>query len=307
MNNQDIEEQYAPVEYGNAPPPDLEKTTGIELSPELTAGATDLAQKKFADVFAKVMMAKAAPRDEAKAITMMVRECESFEFADDSWYSYPRGKDPKTGKVKIVEGHNIRVAEMMAKQWRNLEYGLRESARDVESGISDIDVFCWDLQQNVTIGRVIQLPHRRDTKSGGYKLKGERDIRELVLNIGQRVLRSCIMAQIPPHAKKAVRAKCIETLARGKDGMSMAQRVEALISAYRVLGVPADTLSEFLGHKLDDTTPREIVTLRSVYKGIEAGSIDKREIFELGEAPGAGSQHLQKFLEGGANGDTQWS
>src|SRR6056297_1448392 len=72
--------------------------------------------REVSEVQAMVVMAKQFPRDTAQAANRIKKECERFGLAEKAHYSYPRGGTK-------VEGPSIRLAECIAHNWGNIEYG----------------------------------------------------------------------------------------------------------------------------------------------------------------------------------------
>ena len=283
---------------------------GVLLGAGALPAVTDMAEamqlaamERYGEIFAQVTLAKQSPRDEAIQKGFMLRECESFEFADNAWYRYPTGKKKVVVKGKTewvtnwIEGHNIRSAEMMAKHWQNMKNGIIELGRDNETGMSTIQAFSWDIQNNVTIQRTLMLPHRRDVGGSWKRLKTEREVRNMVFNIGQRTLRSCILVQIPPRVKNEVRAKCLETKEKGPEGVSEQKQRESMVAGFDALGVPSEALIAFLGHPVDSTSGAEISDMRAVYRAIESGEVAKHEVFDLTGIAGSGSSSILEYLD----------
>lgn len=70
-------------------------------------------------------------------------------------YEYPRGGTKVTGP-------SIRLAEAMAQNWGNLDYGLIELEQ--KAGESQVMAYAWDLETNTRQTIVFSVPHIRATK-----------------------------------------------------------------------------------------------------------------------------------------------
>ena len=118
-------------------------------------------------------------------------------------YEYPRGGTKVTGP-------SIRLAEAMAQNWGNLDYGLIEL--DQKAGESQVMAYAWDLETNTRQTIVFSVPHIRATKKGNVPLTDPRDIYEMVANQGARRMRSCILRVIPGDVVESAVAQCNKTL-----------------------------------------------------------------------------------------------
>ena len=81
--------------------------------------ATTDAARGVAEAQAALMISKAYPRDEQGAYNRIMRACERQSLAETACYTYSRGGT-------AVEGPSIRLAEMLAQSWGNIQYGIRE-------------------------------------------------------------------------------------------------------------------------------------------------------------------------------------
>jgi len=83
----------------------------------------DVAQTRAAqEVQAAVLLAKRFPRNETDAIARILQACKRKSLAEQSQYAYPRGGTK-------VEGPSIRLAEVLAQNWGNIESGVVELER----------------------------------------------------------------------------------------------------------------------------------------------------------------------------------
>ena len=64
--------------------------------------------------------------------------CQRSGLAQSAVYSYARGGTSVTGP-------SIRLAEMLAQNWGNIQYGIRELSS--ENGESTVEAFAWDVKQ----------------------------------------------------------------------------------------------------------------------------------------------------------------
>jgi len=139
--------------------------------------ATDMMiTRQSQEVQAAMIIAKRFPRDEARAFDKILRSCQRQGLAEQSEYTYPRGGQ------KIV-GPSIRLAEAIAQNWGNVDYGIIELSNNNES--SEMMAYAWDLETNTRVTKIFTVKHWRDTKQGGYALNDSRDIYETTANFSQ--------------------------------------------------------------------------------------------------------------------------
>lgn len=226
------------------------------------------------EVQGAIFMAKQFPRDQSKAYQKIQQACKRPTLAAVAQYSYSRGGSKITGP-------SIRLAETLAQNWGNLQFEVREVSRRMDPkrgcGISVCQAYCWDVETNVRTARTFEVPHWRDTKQGGYAIKEERDIYELVANMGARRLRACILAIIPGDITEGAVEQCKITL-RGDITDIVAERRKIAKFFADTYSVTTDHLAEFLGYALEQAEADDIVNLRAVATSMKDGA-DRGEFF----------------------------
>lgn len=126
----------------------------IALPTDRTTQATQVEQARaVAEVAAAVRVAQDFPRDMSKAVEQMRLSCAQSSLAQRAFYSVPRAG----GRV---EGSTIHLAKELARCFGNVEYGIRETRRDDEAGISEVLAWAWDQENNVRQSRGFVVPHR---------------------------------------------------------------------------------------------------------------------------------------------------
>jgi len=238
-----------------------------------SAGTSIEQSRAVAETQAAMLVAKKFPRDENLACDKIINACQRVGLAESGMYAYKRG-------TSLITGVSIRLAEVMAKYWGNITYGFREIGRTSIS--SEIEVFCWDMENNVRATRVFTVKHWRDTTGGGYALKTERDIYELIANQAQRRVRACILEMIPGDIVEDAEKQCTKTLA-GETGKPIDERVSDMIAAFKELKVTKDDIETFLNHKSTAIVPAELVRLQQIYKSIKDGVAPKEDFFKPGD------------------------
>lgn len=226
--------------------------------------------RAVAEVQASYVIAKKFPRNEHQAYMKIIDSCKRPFLAEQAMYAYPRGGT-------LVTGPSIRLAEVMARSWGNIDFGIREISQ--ANGFSTVEAYAIDLETNTPSRVIFQVPHVRDTKKGRIKLTDARDIYEMVANQGARRLRACILKLMPSDVIEGAVEQVKKTLQSGE--IPLSEQIKRMVVAFDELGVKVEHLEKRLGHKLDATIVQEIVTLKGIYKAIKDGFSKREDFFEL--------------------------
>ncbi|ECN9265242.1 hypothetical protein ZL58_14495 [Salmonella enterica subsp. enterica serovar Typhimurium] len=234
------------------------------LPGNVNAGAVTIeAQRAITEAQSKIQLAKMFPRNETEAFNKLLFSCSHPGFAEEAFYSLPRGNQK-------ISGPSIRLAEEIARLYGNFTYGHRELSRS--NGKSEVEVFAWDVENNNYTSRQITVVHVQDTKNGSYALHSQADIDTRIANIASKQLRGRILSLIPKWMLSEAIAKCRETLAGGQDKGQRDQRVQSLITRFAQKNVNKDALEKYLGHPIKLITDEEMADLFGVYTAIKEGS-----------------------------------
>lgn len=227
-----------------------------------------MVSRQAQEVQAAMVVAKRFPRNEDAAISRILRACKRPSLASRAMYEYPRGGEN-------VSGPSIRLAESIAQNWGNIDFGIMELEQ--KNGESTVMAYCWDLETNTRETKVFTVPHIRSTRKGSIALTDPRDIYEMVANQGARRLRSCILGIIPGDVVDAAVAECEKTLTAEKD---LPQRIANTVKAYEALGVPVEELERVIGCKVEAFTVQAVVRLGKMYNAISEGRSDISRFFD---------------------------
>lgn len=232
--------------------------------------AANAEARAIAEVKAQVLMARQFPRDAAYSADRILNECKRPTLAEAAVYSFPRGNE-------TVTGPSIRLAEVLARNWGNNTFGYevleRKAGVGKIPGSSVIRTYAWDLETNTYISRQFEIKHWRQTRSGGYALKEDRDIYELESNMAARRVRACILQMIPGDITAAAVNACRLTASSGlsarmSDKNERAKLISATIRLYGNIGVSAADLEDFLKAKQDDWTADTMLRLKETLNAI---------------------------------------
>lgn len=253
-------------------------TEQTPVVPHRTATVEAAAQRELAEVQAAILLAKRFPRNQQEAIDRILNACQRQGLAEAALYSYSRGGTEITGP-------SIRLAETIAQNWGNLQFGIREVEQ--RHGESTVEAYAWDMETNVRQVKVFQVPHKRVTKARTYALEDPRDIYENVANQGARRLRACILGIIPGDVVEAATEQAEETLTAKAD--CSPEALKKLVTAFEGFSVTKEQIETRIQRRLDSITPAQVVGLRKVYNSLKDGMSVPADWFEVAAASQATS------------------
>lgn len=248
--------------------------------PQATSQGTAIEQTRAAaEVAAAVSVARNFPR-EAQVATAAMRElCGRLPVAERAFYEVPnRGA-----------GLSVHIARELARIWQNIDYGVRELARDDIGGQSEMTVWAWDQEANVRSSRSFIQPHAKSTRQGRKALTDLNDIYLNNQNTGARAVRECIFTVIPgwfiADAEAALRA----TLRHG-DGKPLGERCADAVSKFAEQSVSQAQLEGRVGKPVGKWETSDLVTLTRIYTTITQDGIPAKEFFpeqavQINQAP----------------------
>jgi hypothetical protein len=252
--------------------------------------------RAIAEAQGMLLIAKRFPRSEAHAYDRIMQACKRRSLAERATYSYPRGG-------KAVSGPTIRLAEVLAREWGNMEYGIRElSQRD---GESEMEAFAWDTQKNLKVSRRFVVKHERLVDKRLTKLDDPRDIYERVANDGARRLRACILEVIPGDLVDDALAECRRTL-RGDNSEPISEKTKKLVRAFGKFGVQASHLEQWLGKPLEQILDDEYLELGDIFNSLRDGESTASQWFDVPRHNAATEEaaNLTEQVMNGANNPT---
>ena len=254
---------------------DFENGTGGELTATENANNTSMVaigeSRVAQEVQASMVIAKRFPRDETRAYERIMKACKRPNLAEHAQYVYPRGGQQVTGP-------SIRLAEVCAQNWGNLDFGITEIEQ--RHGESVMMAYCWDLETNSKQTKVFTVKHIRHTRSGSYPLSDPRDIYETTANQGARRVRACILGIIPGDIIDDAIRQCTATLS-GQSKEPLSDRVRKMVAAFAEFGVSQEHIERRLGHGISATIEQELVMLRGLYQSIKDNMMDARSAFPM--------------------------
>lgn len=232
-------------------------------------------QGSIAEIQARMIIARSSPRDPITCLENILNDCASPQLAQLALYQYARGGSD-------ISGPSIRLAEAIARRWGNISTGIREVSRS--EGRSECVAFAWDLETNFHDERKFQVRHWRDTKksdknpAGGYALSDERDIYELIANVGQRRKRACLLTVLPGDIVLAAKEECETTLRTSAD--TSVDAVRRMVVAFREMGVSQAQIEKRIQRRLEAIQPAQVNQLSKIYASLVDGMSKPEDWFE---------------------------
>ena len=248
--------------YGSAQPVAAARSTTTEM----------MVSRQAQEVQAAMVIAKKFPRSEVESFNRIMQACKRKTLAEQSTYEYPRGDTRVTGP-------SIRLAEALAQNWGNIDFGIIELEQ--KNGESQVMAYAWDLETNTRQTKVFSVPHVRGTKKGNIPLRDPRDIYEMVANQGARRLRACILGIIPGDVIDSALEQCNQTLLDG-NGVPLKDTIRQIANTFNEkFGVTVPMLEKFIGCKIESFTMANLIRLKQVYKALMDGMAKREDYFDM--------------------------
>jgi len=261
-NSTDIQ-RVEPTQNGIAP------TDMGMLSPIMTPSL----MREMATIYSQMAMAQARPRDYAEVQRKLKNICARESLAAASVYAYAKGGTDITGP-------SIRLAEAIASVYGNFKYGYEVTERTPGQGKipgnSKIRAYAFDMETNTQAERVFDVPHWRDTKSGGYPITDAREIYELEANMSARRKRACILEILPRDIVEYAIAEC-ELTSSTKLNLTP-ESISKMVNAFSEFGVTKEAIEEFIQRTVESIHKSQFIRLRNIYQSLR-DSIAKPEDF----------------------------
>ncbi|EHB5187081.1 hypothetical protein JX009_001921 [Listeria monocytogenes] len=266
---------------------------GMELSKQQGNGvmAHAAASREMEEVKGQIFMAQNFPRNQYQAEIRILEACKRLRLAETAIYQYPRGGQ------KVI-GPSIRLAEVLAQNWGNISFGVKELERNDHE--STAMAYAWDAETNTRTEKIFTVPHKRTTKKGTQMVTDERDIYELVANMGSRRLRACLLSVIPGDIVEAAMQQCNETLRNGGGEKPLKDRVGAMLTYLKEqFGVTQSQVEKRFGYKTDSFTEYDLVQTKNIINSIKDGMSKIEDWFDkdLPTKTDSSKSELAKELE----------
>jgi len=231
-------------------------------------------QREIAEIQAALIIAKRFQRNEREAMDRILRACTRPGLAEGALYSYSRGGS-------AITGPSIRLAEVAAQCWGNIQFGIRELEQ--RNGESTMQAYAWDLETNTKQEKKFQVSHLRHTKKGRYTLEDPRDIYELTANQGARRLRACILSIIPGDVIEAAIQQCEQTLKTTAD--TGPEAIKKMLAAFEKFHVSKAQIEQRIQCRIEAIRPAQMIQLKKIYASLRDGMSEVNDWFEVIKTP----------------------
>jgi len=247
----------------------------VAAAPRAQSAAAGVEMSRaMAEVQAAIYLAKQFPRDRMELVERIRVQCGVERLAKSATYTYAKGN-------QSISGPSIRLAEAIAQQYGNFQFGWNEISRN--AGVSEIICYAWDTETNVKRETKFHVKHWRDTKSGGYAIKDEREIYELCANQAARRMRACILNLIPGDIVDEALEQCAATLeSKFKITPDFIKNVIAEFAKHKVTQAQ---LEAYIQRKMDALTPGLASRLHGIMNSLRDGMGTAADYFEPEAAP----------------------
>lgn len=231
-----------------------------------------MVSRQAQEVQAAMVIAKKFPRDTVTSYNRIMQACQRKGLAEKATYEYPRGGQKVTGP-------SIRLAEAIAQNWGNIDFGIIELEQ--KNGESQVMSYAWDLETNTRQTKVFSVPHVRGTKNGNVPLTDPRDIYEMVANQGARRLRACILGVIPGDVVEDAVSQCGKTLIEGetKPVIDLVREMAGIFQ--KEFSVPIEAIEKYIGCKSEAFSMNDLIRLKRVYNSLKDGMSKREDYFDI--------------------------
>lgn len=217
------------------------------------------------EVQAAMVVAKHFPRNQMESMNRILDACARPSLAEAATYEYNRGGSK-------IYGPSIRLAECIAQNWGNIDFGFMELDRKERE--SSVMAYAWDLETNSRRSQIFTVKHQRDVGGGSKPVTQERDIYEVIANQAQRRVRACILALIPGDVIDRALRGCELAMKANEQGVPLEQRIADMITAFAEYEIQPSELAAFCGKQgteyMDDADLRR---LRKAYTSLRDGIV----------------------------------
>ncbi|COC31987.1 Uncharacterised protein [Streptococcus pneumoniae] len=257
-------------------------------APQQATGVTTeaMVSRQAQEVQAAMVIAKKFPRDVYAAFDRIKKACERRLLAENAVYEYPRGGTK-------VSGPSIRLAEALAQNWGNIDYGIMELEQ--KAGESSVMAYAWDLETNTRQTKIFTVKHERKARGAITKLDDPRDIYEMVANQGARRVRACILGVIPGDIVDAAVDMCQKTLISGHKE-PLEDRLRSAFSLFKKeFGITKEMIQEYIGSNVDAFTEQDFLKIGRIYTALRDGMAKKEDYFNVKATSATKSKAEEEF------------
>lgn len=260
---------------------------GFEMATGRSVTAEMVTSRQTQEVQGQIIAAKKFPRDEIASRNRILTACQRKRLAEQAEYEYPVGGEK-------VKGPSIRLAEVMAQNWGNMDFGFMELEQ--RNGESQVMSYACDLETNTRQTKVFSVPHSRYSKKyGNTPLKDPREIYNQIASQAARRVRACILGIIPGDIIEEAVEQCHSTLINGEEKPLEDLIKDCVRTAEKTYQVPQESLEKYIGCKASAFSMNDLIRLKRAFNSIKDGMAKREEIFEL---PGVEKKEAEDAFSG---------
>lgn len=267
----------------------------LPSSPQARSVAVEMVSTRQSEqVKAALFSAKQFPRDQQAAFNRIMQACQRKKLAEEAAYEFPKGGSK-------VNGPSIRLAEVLAQNWGNMEYGVIELEQ--VNGVSKMESYAWDIETNTRRSMIFNVKHERKAKGRIDKLDDPRDVYELTANMGARRVRACILGVIPGDIVDAALERCKQTLKEGYDEPLADRLRKALQKFQEKYGVTKEMIEEYLGCNQESFTENDFLRIVNIWRSLNDNMAKREDYFNFKpvKATTAAEEEFKKLQETGGD------
>lgn len=246
------------------------------------------AEREKAVVIARYLMAVERPRDYSASRKKILETCKRKEFAHLAEYSIPF-------KGTLVKGASIRMAEVLAQSWGNIDVNPSvvfedEKTRRIRVSVTDLECntsYSDEITVNKTVERL--QPKSTDVVYGQRENSegkivyiisaSEGDLAKKENAAKSKLIRNAILRLIPEDIVKEAIRTCQETL--NSSGESLIDRRKRMVDSFEKIGIDSSKLNQVTGKPVNDLIETDMDFLRSVYNAIKDGQSVIEDYFPI--------------------------
>lgn len=224
--------------------------------------------KVDAAIDTQIMTAKSFPRDLKKCMENILETATiDSDIAESCFYVLP----PRSGQQESIKGPSVRLAEICASFWGNLQVGTKVISNDGRHIV--VEGWAWDLERNLKFSSEISKSIK--TKEGKtYTASMQATTIAAASSIA---LRNAIFKIVPQVFVEKAYKKCMEiTQNENEFNKRRSKTFERMIA----LGVNKEIILDFYKIKtIDEITPDQLTEIIGIGTSIKEGYIKKEEAF----------------------------
>jgi len=249
--------------------------------------------REMAEVQSQIFLAKQFPRNEYQAEMKIAEACKRLSLAETALYQFPKGNQ------KVI-GPSIRLAEMVARYWGNISYGIKEVEQ--KKGESTMLAYAWDMETNTRVEKTFHVKHELYTKNGIKQLNDPRDIYEHTANLGTRRLRACILGVVPGDVVENATEICKQTMQNGYKEPLKDRLVKATSWLKDNYGITQEMVEETFGYKFESFNEQDFQKLRTISQSLKDDMAKREDFFKLTSTKEPKTSLEKQFKEGATDG-----